>query len=302
MAYNHDRDLTNKAKDPLHDIEGSLTRPKTNMVVIRITLFDNFGFTVIKAAQEQFKALNARLDDLQSTPSYKSSTSQNNDKEEEEKYSDGRDNENERRRKGEPRRDNYLSNIKMTIPTYGKNDLELYLEWERKVEHVFDCHNYSEEKNVKLAIGEFIDYASIWWNQFMINRRRNGERPIRTWEDMKSVMRRRFVSSYYHRDLHRKLQCLTQGSMSVQDYYKEKEIAMNRANVEENREASMTSLKKEIADVVDIAVTNPKEDVIAKYSNAPPKGKIDTDTFYRSCDIKCFKCQGVGHIAFQCPN
>ncbi|RDX81541.1 hypothetical protein CR513_37765, partial [Mucuna pruriens] len=53
----------------------------------------------IKVVQEQFKALNARLDDLQSTPRYRSPTK-------EEEYTDGRDNENKMRKKGEPRRDN----------------------------------------------------------------------------------------------------------------------------------------------------------------------------------------------------
>ncbi|RDX96799.1 hypothetical protein CR513_20499, partial [Mucuna pruriens] len=38
-------------------------------VTVRATLIDNFGFI------EQFKALNARLDDLQSTPRYRSPTS-----------------------------------------------------------------------------------------------------------------------------------------------------------------------------------------------------------------------------------
>ncbi|RDX92379.1 hypothetical protein CR513_25498, partial [Mucuna pruriens] len=179
---------------------------------------------------------------------------------------------------------------------------------------------------------------------------RNGERPIRTWEDMKSVMRRRIVPSHYHRNLHRKLQSLTQGSMSVEDYYKEMEIVMIRANVEEDREATMArfigGLKKEISDVGELqhymvikdllhkaiqverqlkskssskfasssssswrpnwknnkVVTNPRQDVKAKYSNAPPKGKIDSNTSYRSHDTKCFRCQGVEHIASQCPN
>jgi len=142
------------------------------------------------------------------------------------------------------------------------------LEWERKVEHVFDCHNYSEDKKVKLAVVEFTDYASIWWDQFLMNRRRNGERPIRSWEEMKAVMRRRFVPSHYHRDLHRKLQSLTQGSMGVEDYYKEMEIAMMRANVEEDREATMArfigGLKKEIADVVELQHYMEMEDLLHK--------------------------------------
>ena len=67
----------------------------------------------------------------------------------------------------------------MTIPMFhGKNDLELYLEWERKVEHVFDYHNYSKEKKVKLVVVEFTDYASIWWDQLVTSKHRNGERPI----------------------------------------------------------------------------------------------------------------------------
>ncbi|RDY04103.1 hypothetical protein CR513_12224, partial [Mucuna pruriens] len=184
-------------------------------------------------------------------------------------YSDGQHNENERIRRGEPRCDNYSGNIKMTILAFqGKNDSEVYLEWERKVEHVFDCHNYSEEKKVKLAVIKFIDYASIWWHQFVINKCRNGERPIRTWEDMKSVMRRRFVSNHYHRDLHRKLQCLTQGSMSVHNYYKEMKIAMTRANVKEDREVTMTrfigGLKKEITDVVELQHYMEIEDLLHK--------------------------------------
>ncbi|RDX93041.1 hypothetical protein CR513_24756, partial [Mucuna pruriens] len=132
----------------------------------------------------------------------------------------------------------------MTIPAFqGKNDPELYLEWERKVEHVFDCHNYSEEKKVKLTVVKFIDYASIWWDQFVINRRINGERLIRTWEDMKSIVRRRFVPSHYHRNLHRKLQSLTQGSMNVEDYYKKMEIAMTRAHIKENCEMWLSNIQ-----------------------------------------------------------
>ena len=49
-----------------------------------------------------------------------------------------------RHREDRNREDNNLGNIKMKIPSFqGKNDPEAYLEWERKVELVFDCHHYS---------------------------------------------------------------------------------------------------------------------------------------------------------------
>ncbi|RDX79635.1 hypothetical protein CR513_39915, partial [Mucuna pruriens] len=124
-----------------------------------------------------------------------------------------------------------------------------------QMEDIMKMKGEEEKKKVKLVVVEFTNYANIWWDQFVINRRRNGERPIHTSKDMKSIMRRRFVPSHYHRDLHRKLQSSTQGSMSVEDYYKEMEIAMTRANVKENHEVTIArfidGLKKEIADVVE---------------------------------------------------
>ena len=43
----------------------------------------------------------------------------------------------------------------------GKNDLEAYLKWEKKIKFVFDCHNYSKLKKVKLLAIEFFDYVII---------------------------------------------------------------------------------------------------------------------------------------------
>ena len=160
-------------------------------------------------------------------------------------------------RMARPRRDNDLGNIKIKIPSFqGKNDPEAYLEWETKMDMVFDCHNYSEMKKVKLAVIEFTDYAIIWWDQLLINRRRNRKPPVDTWEEMKMLMRRRFVPNHYYRGLFQKFQRLTQGSKSVDEYYKEMEVAMIRANVEEDRKATMArflhGLNHAIADIVEL--------------------------------------------------
>jgi hypothetical protein len=42
----------------------------------------------------------------------------------------------------------------------GKNDPKAYLEWEKKV---------------KLTVIEFTDYVIIWWDQLVMNRKRNHE-------------------------------------------------------------------------------------------------------------------------------
>ena len=64
------------------------------------------------------------------------------------------------------------------------------------------------------------------------------------------------MPGYYFRDIYQKLQNLTQGSRSVEDYYKDMEIALIRANVQEDQEATMarflSGLNRDIAAVVDL--------------------------------------------------
>ena len=47
------------------------------------------------------------------------------------------------------------------------------------------------------------------------------------------------MPNYYYRELYPKLQGLNQDSKSVDEYFKEMEIAMIRTNVIEDREATM---------------------------------------------------------------
>ena len=121
---------------------------------------------------------------------------------------------------------------------------------------IFECNHYTEIQKVKLAAIEFTDYVAIWWDQFCTSRRRNNERPVRIWDELKMLMRKRFVPSYYHRNFHNKLQTLTQGSLSVEDYFKEMKMDMMKADVREDLEATMAQflrgLRIEIADIVEL--------------------------------------------------
>jgi len=69
-----------------------------------------------------------------------------------------------------------LGGIKLKILVFqGKSNLKAHLDWEKKMVFVFNCHR---KREVKLAMIEFTNYAISWWDQIVISRRRNGERPL----------------------------------------------------------------------------------------------------------------------------
>ncbi|KAH6820467.1 hypothetical protein C2S53_002625 [Perilla frutescens var. hirtella] len=88
----------------------------------------------------------------------------------------------------------------------------LYLDWERKVNKIFDCYDFPEVKKVQLAFMEFTGYAADWWENIQGHQCRNRYPPIDTWQEMK--------------DIH-------QGTRSIEEYHKKLETAMNRVRKEE---------------------------------------------------------------------
>jgi reverse gyrase len=55
------------------------------------------------------------------------------------------------------------------------------------------------------------------------------------WNRLKKAMRDRFVPVLYKRDLHKKLQHLEQGDMSVKEYFAELYKSMIRCGIEEDQ-------------------------------------------------------------------
>jgi len=136
--------------------------------------------------------------------------------------------------------ENRYGKLKFTMPKFsGITNPEEYLSVALKVDKILHLHNYEEEKKIDMASLEFQDYVLIWWEQEIVNHQARGDPPITTWTQMKDAMRARFLPLNYNRDLFKKLQSLKQGTKSVQDYYKEMEIAMIRANVTKHENQTM---------------------------------------------------------------
>ncbi|XP_056853723.1 uncharacterized protein LOC130503093 [Raphanus sativus] len=161
------------------------------------------------------------------------------------------------RRAPRDRPDDRLGNLKLRIPVFGgTSNPDDYLDWEKKIELVFDCQDYSERKKVRLAVTEFNGYALHWWDQIVTTRRRTGEAQVASWYELKTLMKKRFVPSYYGKEVHQKLRRLTQGTRGVEEYYQEMETLMLKGGVAESDEATMArfqaGLSRDIQDRIEM--------------------------------------------------
>ncbi|XP_038888883.1 uncharacterized protein LOC120078660 [Benincasa hispida] len=229
-----------------------------------------------------------------------------------------------------------IGGVKLAIPTFhGTMDPKGYLQYESKIKHVFYCHNFSEERKMKLVVAKFIDYVSVWWTSLKLEWRRNYEELIETWEELKALMRKMYIPKHYIRELKQKLYSLQQGSKGVDDYYKEMQTLMNRENIDEDEEDAMArflgGMNRELTNQMDrqayfdmkellhlavkiegqltwekshIKSGNFKFDKKDKAESSKGMEKLEGSKEVRekNRDIKCWKCQGIGHISHDCPN
>ena len=79
----------------------------------------------------------------------------------------------------------------------------------------------------------------MWWDGITSLREEQEEPEVDTWSEMKQLLRDRFVPKNYIRTLYDKLQQLKQGSKSVDAYYKEMELILQRARVREAPDQTM---------------------------------------------------------------
>ncbi|KAK1680997.1 hypothetical protein QYE76_041845 [Lolium multiflorum] len=99
---------------------------------------------------------------------------------------------------------------------------------------VLAAATWKMKRILAMASLEFEDYANTWWEQVVTLREEKGDPPIDTWEDMKEEMEARFVPKHYKTDLFNKLQKLKQGTKTVEEFFKEMELTMMRANIQES--------------------------------------------------------------------
>jgi hypothetical protein len=154
---------------------------------------------------------------------------------------------------GDHRLENRYLGVKLEIPTFDGNvNPEKYLEWEMRLDQIFEAQRFDDERRIALATVHLTNYALLWWD----NHKKTVMpwHPIHSWEELKARFRVRWVPPHYVKELHRKLQTIS--SKSVEEYYREMWIALTRANIQEQEESTMArfldGLHPRIRDIVEL--------------------------------------------------
>jgi hypothetical protein len=85
----------------------------------------------------------------------------------------------------------------ISLPVYeGRYNTAAYFDWEFEVNYFFGCHDFTEHEKVKTAARVFTGFASIWWD---VTYKELADSKPTTWENLKSVLRHRFVPRSYQR-------------------------------------------------------------------------------------------------------
>ncbi|GKV29618.1 hypothetical protein SLEP1_g38525 [Rubroshorea leprosula] len=232
--------------------------------------------------------------------------------------------------------------IKIDIPNFeGRLQPDEFIDWLHTVERVFELKDIPDDKRVKLVAIKLKKHASIWWENLKRSREREGRNKIRTWEKMRQELIRKFLPDRYYQDNFVKFHNLQQKSLTVEEYTMEFEQLMMKCDVREKDEQTIArylgGLDYDISKVVQLQQYWTLDDVVrlalrvekqiskknitsaskpwdfgasrgtqasktVAKTPAKTEKEVSSSRPAQSNTRKCFKCQGFGHIASDCPN
>ncbi|PWA61387.1 hypothetical protein CTI12_AA373220 [Artemisia annua] len=230
----------------------------------------------------------------------------------------------------------HSNDIKVDIPEYdGKLDLDEFVEWLRTVECAFDYKETTEENKVKIVAMKLRKYVSTWWANTCTKRERLGKPKVKDWPKMKRLMKQKFLPSYYIQASFSQLHHLKQNQRPAEEYSRDFEYLLMKCDLPEDDPQTLVrylgGLETRVANVVELYPYSTLDELTLlahKVDNQQRnKGKFETGRTFTKTPIqpktsptnktpnasensinptkaprRCFRCQGLGHIASECPN
>ncbi|XP_074271567.1 uncharacterized protein LOC141595498 [Silene latifolia] len=140
-----------------------------------------------------------------------------------------------------PRRERTVEEFEVSeLPEFtGGTDPKDYLEWERKIERMFDFEVLDDAKRCKYATQRLSGEASLWYRSLKARRARAGKEKLSSWDSLKRKLRKRYVPATYRLPTYREIANLNQGRLHVSKYIDEFDNLTLMREVEESEELKM---------------------------------------------------------------
>ena len=122
----------------------------------------------------------------------------------------------------------------------GGIDPDKYLEWETKIERIFEFREMDDDQCCKYAILKLGGGASLWFEGLKAKRAREYKDKISSWVSLKRKLRKRYVPINHRLSTYKKIADLKQGKMSVGEYVDEFERLALLGDMEEIEEQRMS--------------------------------------------------------------
>ncbi|GJT11497.1 transposon ty3-I gag-pol polyprotein [Tanacetum coccineum] len=190
--------------------------------------------------------------------------------------------------------------IRTKIPEFeGRLCPDDFLDWLRTVDRIFDLCDTPDPIKVKLVAIRLKKSASLWWDHVQNQRYREGKHRVESWDKMKRLMKKKFLPVTHKQDSYVEFHNLKQQTLTIEEFIAEFERVRMRCGVEENEEQTIArflgSLRTDISEsAIGLVRVGPIK--------ADPPALTGVSPTPITSSLRCFKCQGIGHLKRDCPN
>jgi hypothetical protein len=148
--------------------------------------------------------------------------------------------------------------VKINVPEFSDGlDPNDFTDWLNHVQRIFEYHEITDHKKVKIVGIKLKGRASAWWEQIQTQRVRFGKKKVQDWSKMKKKLQKQFLPFNYRQTLYKNLHNLRQ-VRSVDDYTEKFYELMARVNLQEDEEQIVaryiSGLKPPIQDTLSLLV------------------------------------------------
>nr|GEW02486.1 transposon Ty3-I Gag-Pol polyprotein [Tanacetum cinerariifolium] len=179
-----------------------------------------------------------------------------------------------------------------------------FLDWLRTVDRIFDLRDTPDHIKVKLVAIRLKKVASLWWDHVQNQQYREGKHRVESWDKMKRLMEKKFLLVTHKQDSYVEFHTLKQQTLTVEEFITEFERVRMRFGVEENKEQTIARFWKTATRFgsSSCALQSATGPVRVGPIKADPPALTGISPALTTSSLRCFKCQGIGHLKRDCLN